>query len=68
MLSFAKENMRNCTSLSSAIHTIQDKKITYEVSWKILRKAYPYRIGGKECDLCLTESLEILNPSSFLVP
>ena len=32
----------------------------FKIKWSILTKAYPFSLGGKRCDLCLSEKTTIL--------
>ena len=47
------------TELSAYAWKLQGEGTGYRINWRIHSKAYPYRGGGRRCDLCLTEKLVI---------
>ena len=58
----------NMSTLSSYVWDMEDKKVDYDIRWKIRKKAMMYKPGASYCDLCVTEKMEILlaNPKSSL--
>ena len=58
--SFRTETKRNATELSKHIWALQDRKLTYKLTWKIVAHATPYSNTNKRCNLCLTEKYFIL--------
>ena len=57
---FENRNPKNATSLSRKIWYLKDKNINYELKWKILQKAKPYKPGSRQCQLCVAEIYYIL--------
>ena len=60
-----KSNMRieknkTKTTLSQYVWELKEKGVNAEIEWEILRKCKKYESGGKKCDVCLSEKLEIL--------
>ena len=53
--SFNHDVRPNSTALCKHVHRLEQEKIDYSIDWRIARKATPFRNGGKQCDLCLTE-------------
>ena len=64
--SLRHSKQRSSTKLSEKIWDLKDKGRDFTLSWKILRRASPYRNGARTCDLCTTEKLEILLRSTDL--
>ena len=58
--SFKDESKRFSTELSKYIWHLKDKKINYNIEWKILQKASPYSPKSKKCNLCLAEKYFII--------
>ena len=58
--SFRTETKRNATELSKHIWALQDRKLTYKLTWKIVAHATPYSNTTKRCNLCLTKKYFIL--------
>ena len=58
--SFRVHDPRNSTSLSKKILELQRNHILFEIKWKILQVASPYRAGSRECRLCSLEIFYIL--------
>ena len=55
------------SELSTYIWELKENKIDFNVKWKILDRALPYKNGLKKCNLCLREKLLILNyPKAIL--
>ena len=52
-------NKRTATGLSRYIWQLKDEGLERNVTWKIHKKAHPYRCGSRRCDLCLSEKLAI---------
>ena len=59
--SFRDEKYKNATELSKYVWELKLKDVDYELQWKILDKASPYRNGSKRCSLCLMEKFHIIN-------
>ena len=57
---FKNISQRNKTALSKYIWMLKDKKIQYQIRWKILAHAKPYSTSSKRCNLCLTEKFFII--------
>ena len=58
--SFRIHDPRNSTSLSKKVLELQRKHILFDISWKILQSASPYKSGSSECRLCISEIFYIL--------
>ena len=58
--SFRHEKLRHSTELSKKVWEMKDCDTPYDISWKIIQHAHPYKGGTRECNLCLTEKLYIL--------
>ena len=56
--SFARDTA--CTKLSDFIKTQRQKNTNYKIEWSIEKLANPYNQNSKKCNLCLTESFEIM--------
>ena len=56
------------STLSSHVWDLEDKKIDYDIQWKIKKRGMLYKPGASYCDLCVCEKVEILlaNPESSL--
>ena len=48
------------TTLSTHIWDLEDRKVKYELLWKIRSKATSYRPGAGFCNLCISEKMAIL--------
>ena len=66
--SFRHESKASQTELSKYIWQLKRAGTAYEIKWTIIRRAPPYSINSKRCDLCLTEKmlLATANRSSLL--
>ena len=51
------------TELSELIWRLKNSGTDYSVAWKVLQSSIPCKIGGSECDLCLSEKLHIIGAS-----
>ena len=58
--SFRHERFMASTELSKKIWELKNSDTSYDIKWRIIKTAYPYKGGGRSCDLCLTEKLFIL--------
>ena len=58
--SFKHSKHRNQTELANLIWSLNDKSISYKLSWKIIDRAQPYKPGKITCNLCLCEKYHIL--------
>ena len=52
------------TEISKKVWELKQKNQKFDISWKILEKTHPYKIGGKNCNLCLSEKYHILTSTS----
>jgi len=59
-MSFNHESKKNDTELCNHFWQLEDQKIDFKISWKILSKAKPYSNLNKRCNLCNTEKYYIL--------
>ena len=61
--SFKNENS-NPTGLSKYVWKLKNSgwkmDSDFKIKWSILTKAYAFSLGGKKCDLCLTEKTTII--------
>ena len=58
--SFNNSRYKTKTELSNHVWELKDKNINFELKWKILSRAAPYKNGGSNCNLCLKEKMFIL--------
>ena len=58
--SFEIRKLKNSTTLSKKIWDLKERRLPFELTWKILKKAKPYQSGDAHCQLCLTEICIIL--------
>ena len=58
--SFKHSKHRNQTELANFIWSLNDKNISYKLSWKIIDRAQPCKPGKITCNLCLCEKYHIL--------
>ena len=58
--SFRDPKLRNVTSMASLIHRLKERKTSYNITWKILKRARSYFGGGANCKLCIEEAYIIL--------
>ena len=49
----------NGTALSAKVWQLKKEEKKYSIKWSIVDKAFPYKAGGKMCDLCSTERMYI---------
>ena len=63
-----RDRNSNMSTLSSHVWDLEDKKIDYDIQWKIKKRGMLYKPGASYCDLCVCEKVEILlaNPESSL--
>ena len=59
--SFNDEKYRTSSELSKYIWELKEKSAEYSLKWKIIDKSKPYTNGSKQCNLCTTEKLYIIN-------
>ena len=62
--SFRNEERRGDTKLSEKVWSLKNQGLNYTITWDVVRRGHPYRIGQNSCDLCTSEKLEILLRSS----
>lgn len=58
--SFKAETKRNSTELSKHIWQLKDRKLNYEITWKLLYRAPHYTNVTKRCNLCIAEKYFII--------
>ena len=58
--SFRTRNPKNSTTLSKYVWELDDKKIGYQVKWKIVGTAPPYNHVTDRCNLCIREKYFII--------
>ena len=58
--SFRHSSKRSATELSKHIWALKYRNITYNLNWKIVRRAAPCNSGNSSCGLCLTEKFYII--------
>ena len=58
--SFNKPTYSSDTELSKYVWDLKDKKREYSIKWSILKRAAAYVPGGRRCNLCIEEKLEIM--------
>ena len=58
--SFKNNSLRNSTCLSKYVWA-NGLNPNPDISWELVRHAWPYKPGGRMCDLCLTEKMVILD-------
>ena len=51
---------KNSTALSKYIWKLKESKISYAISWKIIKKCRGYSSHTKKCNLCLHEKYIII--------
>ena len=66
--SFRAEQCKNVTELSKYVWDLKAENLEYNIKWKLVRRAAPYRCGTRRCDICLSEKTVIAtaDPSSTL--
>lgn len=62
---FNNPDKRHATELSSHIWTLKDKGITFNLSWRIVKKASPCNTLSAKCHLCLWEKYFIIYKPSM---
>ena len=62
------EEKKNKSELSAYIWLLKSQNKNFKISWKIEKRALPYRNGNRYCDLCAVEKTKIAlgDPSSTL--
>ena len=58
--SFKNATLSSSTALSKHIWSLKRTDASYTLRWDIMAKAMPYKCGTRNCDLCMTEKLEIV--------
>lgn len=58
--SFRNERYKNATELSKFIWSLKDRKVNYEIKWRIVKQARSYSNINKKCNLCLWEKYFII--------
>ena len=49
------EEKKTKSELASHIWELKEKKTDFSITWRIEKKAFPYKIGSKHCNLCAWE-------------
>ena len=49
------EEKKNKSELAAYIWKLKEQKKAFKVSWSIVKRAWPYNPGSKQCDLCACE-------------
>ena len=57
---FKNENLQKSCKLAQHIWRLKNKNIEYSISWKLIKKASPFSITSKICNLCVLEKYFIL--------
>ena len=66
--SFKAETKRNSTELSKHIWQLKDRKLNYEITWKLLYRAPHQTNVTKRCNLCIAEKYFIIcKPESAIL-
>ena len=65
--SFKKEALRTSTSLAGLVQGLKESGKEYTIDWSVVRTAKPYGVGGRECDLCVSESYVILKEKDRVI-
>ena len=62
------EEKKTKSELAAHVWKLKEKKIDFHIDWKIEKKAFPYKIGSKDCNLCSWEKTCIAgaDPSTTL--
>ena len=63
---FTHDKYRNRSEISKKVWELKDKNTDYNITWRVLQQAHPYKGGGARCDLCASEKLHILNNPAAL--
>ena len=58
--SFKHEAKKFSTELSKYIWELKNKKVDYQITWKILKQAQSYNSATKRCNLCIMEKYFIM--------
>ena len=58
--SFRNERYRNATELSKNVWGLKNKKVDYQIRWRIVRHARSYSNVTKKCNLCRWEKYYII--------
>ena len=58
--SFRNERYGNSTELRKYVWSLKDKKVDYQIRWRIVRHARSYSNVTKKCNLCLWEKYYII--------
>ena len=62
--SFKHKSKAKATELSKYVWACKDAGENPDISWKAISHAAPYKHGGRNCNLCLTEKFIILTAAS----
>ena len=62
------EEKKSKSELASYIWSLKEKGVDFKITWKIEKKAFPYKIGSSDCNLCAWEKTSIAksNPKTTL--
>ncbi len=61
--SFRLKRYKTATKLSEMVWNLKNRGVSYTITWEIIRRGHPFRVGQSSCDLCTSEKLEILRRS-----
>ena len=64
--SFKQIKHKNQTELANLIWFLNDKNVSYKLSWKIIDRTQPYKPGKITCNLCLCEKYPILLETNLI--
>ena len=59
--SLANKKKMNDTELSFHVWQLKDLNKNFRIDWQIITRTKSYQKGSKNCKLCLTEKMHILN-------
>ena len=58
--SFNLKKHHSKTALSSQIWKLKEEGTSFNISWSIEKRSFPYKCGTRRCDLCLSEKVSIM--------
>ena len=62
------EEKKTKSELAKHIWSLKESKIDFNIKWRIEKKAFNYKIGSKNCNLCVWEKtvIAMADPKSLL--
>ena len=62
------EEKKTKSELAKHIWSLKESKIDFNIKWRIEKKAFNYKIGSKNCNLCVWErtTIAMADPKSLL--